>query len=252
MSNLSDIFPPAEFELRNKIGELMHEWEMIGKKNGYTIVRDGFYPYYTFQKTKILFIAREGRYVEGLDYIRTLYEDLKKGFVGSCSINKCLFHKRIFKIAYGILIDKLCSYEKIPPASKMCDYFATEKFSFAFMNVSKISNETDSYRTNWGNLFKSLDDSISLIRKEIEMLNPDIIVSGINHMDVFSAIFPDSKKLKLQNDKIDWDTFSVKILDRDIRIINNYHFSYWSISDVDFYNIVLNSFKNHKFDSCII
>ena len=50
------------------------------------------------------------------------------------------------------------------------------RLSFAFMNISTISNETNNWGTQWNKYTKSEKDGANYRRKMIEILVPDLIV----------------------------------------------------------------------------
>ena len=50
-----------EIELNDKLNALFSEWgkELKSRKISNKVIKDGFYPFYTQQKPKILFVGRE-------------------------------------------------------------------------------------------------------------------------------------------------------------------------------------------------
>src|ERR1700680_5029648 len=98
-------YPEFEMAKLHELDELFQLWYNTTKQNplpnGYSaedLVFDGFYPYYTKQNQKILFIAREARGLSGYHYIDVLFSAYKNKNIGSQHINTYLFHKRMFYI----------------------------------------------------------------------------------------------------------------------------------------------------------
>lgn len=70
-------------------------------------------------------------------------------------------------------------WKQVPNAIELAKDFASEGHtSFAFMNLNKESNETGRTGTRWENLYAFVDKSRDYIRREIEILDPDIIVTA--------------------------------------------------------------------------
>ena len=165
-------YPTDEIDLKKKVDELNSRWE---KDCSDGFVSYGFYPYYTKQKYRILFIGRESRGLSGCDYIKALYEN---DYVKGSGVTNGHFHQRIFYLAYGILND-FPEYVDIPHSSEIASTdFVKGKLSFAFMNISSISNETGSWTTQWGTYAKSEEEGLDYRREMIQILSPDIIISA--------------------------------------------------------------------------
>ena len=214
-------YPDIEKELKKQVDSLMSEWKKSTSENFTT---DGFYPYYTAQKYRILFVGRESRCLTGYDYITKLYEGYKQNRIGNDHINRDMFHRRLLKIAYGLLND-FPEWKNVPSAQNITASFATPNgISFAFMNISKISNENQEYQSNWGNINKSINDAIcgakNYIKSEIELLAPDIIIcSGV---DAIHHIIGDAELLSEQSlIKV----YSLWIAQKQVLLFNTYHFT---------------------------
>lgn len=188
------VYPDNEKKKLNELEVLFQEWykNILDKdpNNAKRVVFDGFYPYYFSQKIRILYIGRESLGLKGENYISSLFKAYKNKKIGDTGINKYKFHCRMFYITYGIIssIDnwekgqKYFEWKDIPYASQLIETFATEEgFSFAFINISKFSNESGHYKADWESINRSLELSISgndnFVKKEIEILDPQIIVS---------------------------------------------------------------------------
>ena len=156
---------------------------------------DGFYPYYTHQKKKILFVGREACYLAGKNYIEEVYRDLVNNNFHGWTVNQYPFHRRQFYMAYGILKalaegGRFPEWEDVPWASDMAAgtgegkekrVFAVENgISWAFMNLSKISNQTGDYRTDSARYLPFVTDkgNRKFIREEIQILAPDVIIGA--------------------------------------------------------------------------
>lgn len=172
---------------------------------------DGFYPYYTQQPLRILFVGRESCWMGGRNYIQTLLGDLKNGKVGEWSIDQYPFHKRQFYMAYGILAAAQANgsfpdWEEVPWASDLGRIlFAREKrdaesyckavikpvndltMSWAFMNLSKLSNDTGDWRTDDRRYRPFVEKYGECITREIQLLKPDLII-GANVYDLVGIL----------------------------------------------------------------
>lgn len=191
------IYPEEEQSLKDKIDKLHSEWRNhIQNKCANSslpdlYVEDGFFPYYKQQKIKVLFIGREARRIGGCGYIDVMYKAFRDGKVDGRSLNCHQFHALMLAITYG-LQNNFEAYELVPRATVIGRKFASEEgISYAFMNLSKFSNETDtSWKSNQqlintflqlSEIDNSLDgtDKKSFFAREIELLSPDIII-GMN------------------------------------------------------------------------
>ena len=178
-------YPQVELPVKKKIDDLNDRWFAhikdfdMGLSSLY--VRDGFYPYYTLQRLKILFIGRECLGLSGCDYINELYAAIKLGKVGGKSLDNYKFHALMLRIAYGLQHD-FPDYQDIPTPTELSKSFATsEGVSYAFMNLSKLSNESGIWKSDKALIDKFLSNSImpqeNYFAREIEILNPDLIIS---------------------------------------------------------------------------
>ncbi len=137
----------VEQKLHAELSSLLSEWKkIVCTEQSYSelFVEDGFYPFYTQQPVKILFVGREALGMAGLNYVDVLFDAYKNKTVGEKSLDEYKFHRLLFSIAYGI-IRRETDWKKIPYASELADNFGTQGgISFAFMNLSKFSNESGS------------------------------------------------------------------------------------------------------------
>ena len=186
------IFPEYECQLRDAILQLHEDWsqQIIANDNsvnkedlGELYVNDGFYPEYTKQPIKILFIGKEGLEVAGQDYIRCVFEAYHNKIVGCRPLNQYQFHATMLYISYA-LKHKVYEWNAIPYATEFVDEFGmSDGCSFAFMNISKLSNESGQWQADeelidtFGRL--SQNPNCDYFAKEIGLLNPDVII-GMN------------------------------------------------------------------------
>ena len=85
---------PAEQKLDFELSALLSEWKKIvctEQTSSELFVEDGFYPFYTQQSVKILFIGREALGMAGLNYVKTLFEAYKTNSVGEKSLDEYKF-----------------------------------------------------------------------------------------------------------------------------------------------------------------
>lgn len=194
-------YPTDEHELYKKNQALMQKWEEslttpYAKKN---FCSDGFYPYYTHQKVKVLFIGQESYWLNGCDYIHTFIDTYRKE-----SINKMVFHRRLFYVAYGIL-NNFPAWKDVPYPNSIKDRILCKNgLSFAFMNISKTSYP-DGYRhTNWGELMESVRAGSAFIREEVKLLAPDIVItmSLMGNNEIKEALFDSCELLDASSNNV--------------------------------------------------
>ncbi len=157
------------------------EAKLPGGHKADDMVFDGFYPHYFSQKSRILFIAREARQIAGLNYLEVLYPEYRTGKkIGAQHLNVNRIHSRMLYIAYGIL-NGMPEWKDIPDASKIGDSFGSaEGVSFAFMNISKLSNEAEAWQSDWeaiNSVHKLSTSSRSFNEEEVRILEPQIVIT---------------------------------------------------------------------------
>ena len=142
-------------------------------------VRDGFYPGYLSQKIKILFIGRESLGMVGNDYIDVLFDAYHNKIVGDRNLNRYSFHSTMLYIAYALQHSEY-DWDYVPYATQFIEEFGRENgCSFAFMNISKFSNESGQWKADNKLIDKFIELSCGFHGREIDLLNPDIII-GMN------------------------------------------------------------------------
>jgi hypothetical protein len=181
-------YPASETPKLEALRQLFQDWQHASieaapemKEQIEGMVFDGFYPHYFSRKTRILFIGREAREIEGFNYLDLLHNAYRKTKrIGVQHLNCSLFHRRMLYTAYGLL-NGFSEWKDIPDAAEIGDSFATpEGVSFAFMNLSKFSNESEFWPSNW----KMIKDAVCLasqgrnfIAEQIAALEPDVVIS---------------------------------------------------------------------------
>lgn len=173
-------FPDNERNKRYEIEALMRDWAKAVAPQSFT--PDGFYPYYWNQPIRVLAVGRESRGLTGIDYIDCVLNDgywISK--IGDMHINKHILHRRLMYVVYGILKGHP-SFGAVPTAAEIgITVGKKDGISFAWMNLSKISNESEDYRTNYDALGQSYNAATcgdrNFIAEEVVQLAPDVIVS---------------------------------------------------------------------------
>lgn len=189
-----DEYPPNEKELKAKLDTLQKCWasNLSSPQDIKVFCSDGFYPFYTFQKIKILFVGQESYDLDGQDYIQKFYKVYRTGQMeNGVSINQSMFHRRAFYVAYGIL-HQFPSWKDVPYPDAHCgDIFSKNGISFAFMNISKISPDCGYRHTKWDDVMRSVHEGSNYIREEVKMLAPDIVITMalMRNEKIRSALF---------------------------------------------------------------
>ena len=256
-----DYYPNDEKKLLKRIkavnDKIEKAWQAYRKNNpdadvvksNTETVSDGFYPNYTRQPVKILFIGREGYDLDGCDYIETFINNYLEGRTGPAenrkNINRDKFHKMLIQVAYGIIHQK--SWNDTPSASEICENRGIfDRVSFAFMNLSKLSNEktTRGHRgTNWQLVNTSLDISLNkenLILEEIAALDPDLIVCMNFEYDRLFRVF--GEKLKPYDNE--GFKYLVSINGKKILLLDPWHFSAPGKSEQAIFNDIFREWEN--------
>ena len=256
-----DYYPSDEKKLLKQITAINEKiekaWQAYRKNNpdAYGVesnaetVSDGFYPNYTRQPVKILFMGRESYGLTGSDYIEVFIENYLEGKTGlpekRKNINGDKFHKMLIQVAYGIIHQK--TWNDTLSASEICKNRGIfDKVSFAFMNLSKLSNENTNpgHRgTNWELVNTSLDMTLNkenLILEEITALNPDLIVCMNFEQDRLRRVFGDDLKIF---DK-EWLKYHLNINGKKILLLDQWHFSAPGKREQEIFDDISREWKN--------
>jgi len=244
-------FPEQDTSTQSALNELFSQLIEFTKDKSFPhnrtskdIVLDGIYPNYTSQKVKILFIGRESLGLAGENYIDLMHHAYKiDKRVGSKTINQHSFHRLKLSIAYG-LNHECCSWEDIPPASEIADTFGEDNgVSFAFMNLSKLSNESEDWQVDWelvdGYLDVLKESPINFFSQQIDILNPDIILT-MNIEGRLNAL-GELSPVKFEGNASHYNLITDK---SSYPLIDLYHFSAIGKSPKEcFYDPILEYFK---------
>lgn len=227
-NNFNTAYPADEQELKNKIDDLQEQWaaSLSTQLDRDNFCTDGFYPFYTHQETKVLFIGQESYGLNSCDYIQAFYEVLRRGkFQSNESVNKSMFHRRIFYMAYGIL-KGFPKWNDVPYPDKYCNEIFTEHgISFAFMNISKFSPDSNYRRTNWDDVMRSVREGASNIKKEVELLAPDIVItmSFLRNQEIRAALFDSCEAVDCTNPNV--HVYRATNGGKNILVLDTWHFS---------------------------
>lgn len=215
--------------INDNLQELFDTWVSLLKNNGFStddFIPDGIYPYYTHQNIKILFVGRECLGLTGDSYITELHNAYKDKTVGGRPLNSCRFHALMFYIVWG-MNNGFPEWDSLPMATEIVEDFSTDKgISFAFMNLSKFSNNSESWKADWSLIDSFIDASkhhdFNLFNKEIEIINPDIIIC-MNLNERLSHLGERKIINETSNENISCQSLLVN--DKYIPLFDMYHFS---------------------------
>lgn len=217
-------FKYTEYEKqKNKeLDSLMKEWILELSKNTKPVkngdnkkktptecfAKDGFFPGYFNQKRKVLFISRETRKIGGFDFRDTTKEYFEEDFK-----NNNTFWRHILYIVHGIQTEGKKTFEEvqIKTALEILDeMYNKNDFGFATINISKYSNDDpNNWQTNVDLANRFLKDSnldkTNFFQRELEILNPDIIItaklwaSGLFNEEYLDLCLPKTNFSKCKN-----------------------------------------------------
>lgn len=255
---MNENFSQVEKQLNKKLDELFNKWYKVLEKNGATKddlelwCTDGFFPGYLKQKTRVLIVGRESRYLGGYSYTEKLLEGFSKNAIGVANgrtktVNQHPMHSKAFYLVYG-LNNNFIPYSQMPKASEMLEDFGTEKgISYAFMNLSKFSNESDNYQTNYVNLNRFIDlskNSENLFWKEIELLNPDVILTmNFQRYNIDKIVLQDMLEDVDSNDDV--HMYTIRRESKPIMLFDLWHFSAVKKFDKYYYTPLKEMLEKH-------
>lgn len=242
-------FPDSEHAQLATLNNLFTNWHndatQISFDNNRTaddIVFDGFFPYFSAQICKVLFIGRESLGLTGDHYLDLMHSCYKTGRLGDKTLNQSQFHALMLRITYG-LNHNCCPWDEIPAANEIAKTFATaDGMSFAFMNLSKFSNDSDHYQADW-TLIDSFTKNFAnqkenYFNKQIEIINPDIIVTM--NLEQRLKVLGELSALEFTPNA---GYFKLKCADRNILLMDLHHFSAVKPHEDTFYSPILNGLK---------
>lgn len=223
-NNLATLFNIAENNLRKK---------NLPKEVLESFVRDGFYPGYSVQPIRVLFVGRESLSMWG-DYTERMYEMYQSNRIGSATVNQYKFHALLFYVAYGFT-HGFPEWKDIPWASDLAKSMENVKkgTSFAFMNLSKFSNWNEKeWTVDWELIKRSMDATRdgdeNLLAKEIDILDPHVICS----MNIAESL----KEIAVQSESVDLPAeykavtsdvklYQMKFMNNKQLVVDMWHFS---------------------------
>ncbi len=229
-----DGFTDKEKELNAVLAALFADWLEVlrNAESEYAFlaehfVSDGFYPRYTEQRPKILFIGRESHGMAGHSATLLLYNAYRERKVNGKALERHAFHKRLLKVAYG-LTHGCCPWAEIPRATDLAASFGKEGgLSFAFMNLCKISNEApegDFNRCNQNQMFGFLEatrqSGRNFLAEEIDLLDPEVIIA-MNFADNFFRL----GHVEQLTDRADAHLWRLTTRGKSYPLIDTYHFA---------------------------
>lgn len=167
--------------------------------------KDGFFPgYFDENNLKVCFIGRETRLIGGYDF-----RDTTKEFFEIDFSNKNNWWRHILYIVYGIKTKGEFKFEEIPDSLGILnEMYDSKKYGFASINISKYSNDNKSnWQTNINLVHRFLKDSelekTNFFQKELEILNPDVIITAnlwdIIESDYINLCLPESNFSETKN-----------------------------------------------------
>lgn len=237
-----------------KLESLFKEWKKdmgFSKQKKYIWNSDGIFPGYSNAKFKILFIGRENRtYYE---YAKDNLEKCNNNLVflklseweneGNNDHFASHYYRRIVEIMRRINNqDKGNNY---PTANNYLDYLRKEgKLEFAFMEISKYANPSDDGdRVNKDMVNNFLiPKSIENTQREIEIINPDLIIT----MNLWAENFGIQDKIEKIFGICDpaiGKLVEITVGKKSFNLLNMYHFSYTGVSDDEIFNAVIKAYR---------
>ncbi len=248
-SNLP-FFPDREKIINEELDNLFHEWYELSKniifENDLTegdICFDGFYPYYSYSKIKILFIGREALGISGENYIDCLFPAIKNNKIGKSHINKYKFHNRMIYISFAVN-NNFPKWTDIPYASALTNLFGEKNgISYAFMNLSKLSNDSDNWKLN-RKLFESFVYNYgdhNFFNNEIKILDPEVIITM--NLNKYLKVLGDLKLLE-EDDFI--NSYRLKVGGKEILLFDTYHFSSYKNDITEIYQPFKKQYLKYK------
>jgi hypothetical protein len=264
IDKITNLFFGIEIQKREQIVSLMSAW-LSGIERKYEaepddelwaegppssyFIADGFFPGYYKQNIKVLFIEMEPRYMcEEGDWVQSMI----KGYKDENYHNQRSFTRRLLYTIQGIKHNGEYKFENLEEANYYAkEIDSTKDYGFAFMNMSKYSNCTQ-VNADYDFINQFLEDSNlenrNYFREEIEILNPDVIITG----NLWNGGI-EQKYLDLCFGKVEWrkkvnDMSNIVVNGKSVKILNTYHLSAFPLKDrEDFYNPIMELIFKKKY-----
>jgi hypothetical protein len=248
-------YPDSENQKIDSLEKLFRDWHqhfaanslLLGKHAADEMVWDGFYPHYTSQKKRILFVGRESRDITGCHNTNVLFEAYrsKDKSIGGQHLDNNNFHSRMIYIAYGIM-NGMPLWQDIPYASEIVDTFGEAGgLSFAFMNISKLSNESEHFASDFDAINASYAVSTqgrNFIQEEVAILKPHIVIT-MNLEDKIHAL----GQLTELHRSGETEAYRLICGDQHSLLINTWHFAAWNKNAIKcFYNPICDAIRRFE------
>jgi hypothetical protein len=270
VDGISSFFSGEEIQKRQQIVSLMSDWQdeiahkyknepdeeyWEGENPLSYFIADGFFPGYYSQKTKVVFIERETRF---MDEYGDWVQHMIKSFKNNNNHNQKSFTRHLLYIVQGIKNDGRYKFENLEEANDYAkEIVDTNDYGFAFMNMSKYTNCTQSFKADYDFINQFLEDSNlenrNYFREEIEILSPDVIITG----NLWNGGI-EQKYLDLCFGKVEWEKINndidskvnvsnIVVNSKSVKILNAYHLADYSHKDKeDFYDPIMEIIFNDK------
>ena len=255
-----ELYSEDEQALLKKLEELFSDWHkelsrvsdeekcLLEKSKKYPLVNvshrqaisfDGFYPGYLKQQRKLLLIGREARDMGDGNYLEAIYRATKEGR----SWTSKGFHMLMLYLAYAFQQEKF-EWEKVyQDRGSLAGKFGTKELSFAFMNISKYSNEGEySDTADWALIEEAVKRSREgpkdFIYEEIALLAPDVIVYMLPGEYWLKRINRGEVPERLNaSDPV--NSYRMEVNGKEVLLLETYHFSARKKHREDFFDPII-------------
>ena len=212
-----------------RLNELFVEWKQRTGEEANRMCLDGIIREENYESVelKLLFVAKEPNHPEGPGF------DFREAFSKEV---KYAFSKRLCEWAYGV-------WNGFPSLSEFDAKADTDKLevirSISFMNLKKVGGAGSADHER----IRSITDrDKDLLRRQIEIIDPDVIIGGVGNSSLWSLLFPE---IALQNCGFDIPVARVG----RVRVIDFYHPSY-RVPRAMSYSLLGRVFQSDEFRSC--
>lgn len=160
------------------IANLYLEFKAECKTNGKTFIKDGIVDEDEFEKQnpKLLFIGKEANYDNPNESEYNYRSELR-------SQVKHRYNHRIAEWSYGIQND-------FPPFDQIYCQQSEEKKAIKKVAVIEINKTGGRGKSDKQLLSEGFNKTVHLVKKEIEIIKPDIIISGLYDKSLLLTLFP--------------------------------------------------------------
>ena len=246
-----DRYSEEEKNLLAQLKKLFDDWHKLLSEHDENVSFDGFYPGYLKQKVKLLFIGRENRNFSDGNYLEGIYKATKEKEGWLLGNN---FHTMMLYLAYAFQKGEF-EWEKILEARDLVPKFGTDELSFAFMNLSKFSNESEnSEKVDWNLVTESAKISTqnekgrNFIYEEIVLLDPDVVIT-MNLMEHWRDVIADEERTKRIETDLPSDavtSYELKLDKKPVLLLDTYHFSARKGPRETFFDPIIEAVKKYN------